>query len=319
MAQRAAYLVKAHSIPPELMVNSDQTGIHLIPTGGARTWAEKGSKHVLVHGQDDKRQITVSVSSSAAGDLLPFQAIFTGTTYRCLPPQNEGRELCEEAGWHLTYSSNHWSNLDTCKDFVKKILEPYRVKQVQQMGLDDDSKLLWLLNCWSVHISHEFTNWLKEVHPIILLIFVPANCTSVYQPADVILQRPFKHGFRQEFDNYSTECISKQLDEKALKDVKLDTKMTVLKPLLCSWLFQAWHHVNQLAMIRKGWTMCGLDRAFNKSFQTTAMDEHMRNPLFKEKNSQAEEISNEREDETDTDVNNHGREFDSSSGDSSSK
>jgi hypothetical protein len=31
MAQRAAYLVKAHSIPLELMVNSDQTSIHLIP------------------------------------------------------------------------------------------------------------------------------------------------------------------------------------------------------------------------------------------------------------------------------------------------
>jgi hypothetical protein len=128
MAQRAAYLVKAHSIPPELMVNTDQTGIHLIPIGGTRTWAEKGSKHVLVHGQDDKRQITVSVSSSAVGNLLPFQAIFTSTTHRCLPPQNEGSELCEEAGWHLTYSGNHWSNLDTCKDFVKKILEPYRVK-----------------------------------------------------------------------------------------------------------------------------------------------------------------------------------------------
>jgi hypothetical protein len=33
------------------------------------------------------------------------------------------------------------------------------------------------------------------------------------------------------------------------------------------------------------------------------MDEHMRNPLFKEEKSRAEEISNEREDETDTDVN----------------
>jgi hypothetical protein len=66
------------------------TGIHLIFTGGARTWAEKGSKHVFVHGQEDKRQITVSSSSSTDGDLLPFQVIFTGTTSRSLPPQNEG-------------------------------------------------------------------------------------------------------------------------------------------------------------------------------------------------------------------------------------
>jgi hypothetical protein len=122
MAQKVAYLVKAYSVLPSLMVNTDQTGIHLIPTRGDRIWVEKGSKHVLVHGQEDKRQITVSVSSSADGDLLPFQVIFTGTTSRSLPPQNEGRLRCEEDGWHLTYSGNHWSNLETYKFFVEKIL-----------------------------------------------------------------------------------------------------------------------------------------------------------------------------------------------------
>ena len=37
MSQRVAYLVKAHSVPPELVVNIDQMGIHLVPTGGAYT------------------------------------------------------------------------------------------------------------------------------------------------------------------------------------------------------------------------------------------------------------------------------------------
>jgi hypothetical protein len=58
MAQRCAYLVKMYNIPPELVVNTDQTGIHLVPTGGAKTWETKGSRHVLVHGVDDKRQFT---------------------------------------------------------------------------------------------------------------------------------------------------------------------------------------------------------------------------------------------------------------------
>jgi len=38
MAQRCAYLIKIHNIPQELVVNTDQTGIHLVPMGGARTW-----------------------------------------------------------------------------------------------------------------------------------------------------------------------------------------------------------------------------------------------------------------------------------------
>ena len=32
MAQRCAYLVKVHNIPKELVVNSNQIGIHLVPT-----------------------------------------------------------------------------------------------------------------------------------------------------------------------------------------------------------------------------------------------------------------------------------------------
>jgi hypothetical protein len=54
------------------------------------------------------------------------------------------------------------------------------------------------------------------------------------QPANVILQRPFKHCFRQEFDNFITDQISKQFDVKDLASVKLDTKMTLLKRQLCS-------------------------------------------------------------------------------------
>jgi tryptophan-rich sensory protein len=58
--------------------------------------------------------------------------------------------------------------------------------------------------------------------------------------------------------------------------------MTMIKPLLCSRLYLAWQHVNQSCMIKNGWTMYGLDRAFNKNFQTIAMDKYMKNRLFKD-------------------------------------
>lgn len=46
--------------------------------------------------------------------------------------------------------------------------------------------------------------------------------------------------------------------------------------------------------------MCGLDRAFESSFQTSAMEEHMKSSLFKEVRG-AEEICKENDDETDPD------------------
>jgi hypothetical protein len=39
-------------------------------------WIEKGSKYVLVHRMEDKRQISCSVSSTVEGNLLSFQLIF---------------------------------------------------------------------------------------------------------------------------------------------------------------------------------------------------------------------------------------------------
>ena len=168
------------------------------------------------------------------------------------------------------------------------------------MGLDEETKLIWLLDCWTVHISKDFICWLKISHPHILLIFVPANSTSVFQPTDVILQRPFKHGFRQQFDTYTSKNIGKQIDEKELENVELNTKMSVLKPLLYSWLYQAWQHINKKTMIKRGWSMCGLDQAFESSFQTYAMEEHMKSSLFNEVQG-AEEFCKENDDETDPD------------------
>ena len=179
--------------------------------------------------------------------------------------------------------------MSTCQEFVETILQPYRKQVIDRLNMHKDSNLIWLLDCWSVHKSKEFIAWMKEKHPNILLIFVPANCTSIYQPADVILQRPFKHGFRKAFDIYTIAMIDKQLEEKEAKDVKLDFRMSSLKPLLCSWLFEAWHHVNKPAMIRRGWAQCGLQQVFNSTFQCTAMEEHMKTPLFKETSFESRE------------------------------
>ena len=98
MAQQYAYLVKVYNIPKELVVNTDQTCIHLVLTGGSRTWETKGAKHIKIHGTEDKRQVTVTVSSTANGHCLPFQVIFQGTTTKTLSKLEGGRKDCELSG-----------------------------------------------------------------------------------------------------------------------------------------------------------------------------------------------------------------------------
>jgi hypothetical protein len=125
-----------------------------------------------------------------------------------LPSMSEGRHSCEEASWQLVFSSNQWSTIDTYKDLVGKILSSYRTTQIKELQLPTNQEMLWLIDCWSVHISKEFRSWIKRNHPEIHLLFIPANCTSILQHIDVILQRPFKHAFYQEFHNFTMGVIT---------------------------------------------------------------------------------------------------------------
>jgi hypothetical protein len=90
-----------------LVVNNDQTCVHLIPTSKKGTWESKRSKHIQVFRVENKTQIRMVVSSTANGFLLPFQIMFTGTTHRYSPPSNEGKETCMNSSWDLTFSENH--------------------------------------------------------------------------------------------------------------------------------------------------------------------------------------------------------------------
>lgn len=80
-----AMLVDLYDIPDALVVNSDQTGIPLVPSSDY-TRAAKGAKDVSTHGHGDKRQITVVPSTAANGESLPMQVIYQGKTSQSLPP-----------------------------------------------------------------------------------------------------------------------------------------------------------------------------------------------------------------------------------------
>jgi hypothetical protein len=182
-----SYLVRTYKIHQSLVVNIDQTGIHLVSMAGERTWKKKGSKVVGVIGGDDKRSITAFVSLAANGALLLLQIIFSGTTNMVLPKNQRGK-LGLGFGFHYTKIENHWSNFESMQDFVNYILVSYLDKEVERLNLLDSQNMVWLIDCWSVHISFAFRDWMNKNHPCILVLYVPANCTAKFQPADVVLQ-----------------------------------------------------------------------------------------------------------------------------------
>ena len=137
---------------------------------------------------------------------------------------------------------------------------------------------------------------MKDNSSHVHVLYIPANCTSIYQFADVILQRPFKHIFRQEFNKYTMSMITNEIETNS--SINVDFKMSTLKPLLCSWLFTSWLSVcNNQEMVTIGWTKCGLLHSFDLEFQKDAIIENMKSPLFKEDTSIQVDINKNIEDE----------------------
>ena len=54
MDQRCPYFVSVYNTPSELVVNTNQTMIYLVPTRGSRTLETKGAKHIWIYGHVDK-------------------------------------------------------------------------------------------------------------------------------------------------------------------------------------------------------------------------------------------------------------------------
>ena len=79
--------VEMEEIPPELILNWDQTGLKIVPSN---TWTmeEQGSKRVDVAGANDKRQITAVFCGSLVGDFLPVQVIYQGKPHAAILSSN---------------------------------------------------------------------------------------------------------------------------------------------------------------------------------------------------------------------------------------
>ena len=73
--------IKKCGIPPELVLNSDQTPSSYVHVSvGKSTMARKGSTTIPIKGVTDKRAITLNFVVTLANDFLPMQVIYTGKT-----------------------------------------------------------------------------------------------------------------------------------------------------------------------------------------------------------------------------------------------
>ena len=109
--KRVADCVQQHKIPPELVLNWDQTGVKFVPTS-EWTLAEQGSQQVDVLAKEDKREMTICFTCTMSGFLLPPHLIYSGKTNKC------HLEVSFPPGWDVYHSESHWSTEGTMLHYM---------------------------------------------------------------------------------------------------------------------------------------------------------------------------------------------------------
>ena len=115
-------IVKSHNIPPEMIINIDQTPIPFVLIS-KYTLDKRDPSRISVPGTADYRPITGTFGITMAGDFLPPQLIYQGKKY------NFPKEF------HLTQTPNHWANEKTSVDFLELVLITYIEKQRKDLNL----------------------------------------------------------------------------------------------------------------------------------------------------------------------------------------
>ena len=124
--------VLINDIPESLIINWDQTGLSIVPTGDW-TMEKEGAKTFPIAHNDDKRQLTAVLAITAAGDYLPPQLLYQGKPPKC------HLHIMFPVGWDVWHSDNHWSNEIMMKHYIDRIIVPFVTQKRQALKLHSAS------------------------------------------------------------------------------------------------------------------------------------------------------------------------------------
>ncbi len=241
-------VVKFEEIPEQLILNWDQTAMKIVPSA-SWTMAKKGSKRVEIAAKDDKRQITAVFACALSGTFLPVQLIYGGSTPRCLPT------VSFPSNWHITCTSNHWSNVSTMVDYTEKILIPYVAQTRTNLQLCPDYPALVIFDVFKGQCTENIYELLDKNN--IFHVLVPANCTDQLQPLDLSVNKPAKEQMRHHFQEWYGQIILQQLQD-GVEEV-VDMRLSLMKPLAAQWIIKTCQYLeSNPSIITNGFRAAGI-------------------------------------------------------------
>ena len=235
LADLAAEVVMK-DIPKELILNWDQTGVPIIPTGDW-TMEKEGASRVSIAHADDKRQLTAVLAVTAAGEYLGPQLLYKGKTVKCHP------QTSFPDGWDIWHSENHWSNEETMERYIKKIVIPFVTRKREILKLEAKHPALAIFDGFKGQTTVKIHSLLAASN--IVAIQLPPNTTDKLQPLDLSVNKPVKDGMKAKFQRWYANEVKRQLQTTPVNQIKVDVNLAVVKNPSAGWLISVWQSLEK--------------------------------------------------------------------------
>jgi len=112
---------------------------------------------------------------------------------------------------------------------MEGILRPYIDETIREHRLDNSQKSILYIDCYPVHTGTKFQEYVLKEFPHVFLIFIPENCTGIFQPANVGLQCIAKHFIQQCNLEFLVNSYTAQIKSGLTPDkVKITTSLPTL-------------------------------------------------------------------------------------------
>ena len=168
-----------------------------------------------------KRGFTVALTAMANGRKLPASVVFKEPT-GCIPPRVFA-ELYIPGNIRLTCTKNGWMTTEKMADWAQRVWGE-NVNDVRRLLVLDQAPIHKTVATREAISSKDRD-----------LVFIPAGCTGICQPADVSWNRPFKLAMREQWKDYR---------KRSLKTAAGNLKSATRQDLI-NWVSRAWHDVSR--------------------------------------------------------------------------
>ena len=121
---------------------------------------------------------------SATGSSLPIQLIYRGKSKKCLS------KFTFFSNFYVTFTPNHWSNLEKCEGLFKVITFPYFSTKKKDLGCPEDQHSLIIMDTFKGQDYKDLKRLCTKNN--CELVIVPHNLMNKSHPLDISINQSGK-------------------------------------------------------------------------------------------------------------------------------